>query len=489
MNSALHLYNTLSGKKELFEPINPPFVGLYVCGPTVYSNVHLGNCRTFISFDLVNRYLRFLGYNVRYVRNITDAGHLESDADEGEDKISKKARLERLEPMQIVQTYTIDFHNKMADLNTLPPDIEPTATGHIVEQIDIIQNIIKKGFAYEVNGSVYFDVMKYAEHDNYGALSGRKIDELISGTRDLDAQDEKRNAVDFALWKKASPAHIMRWNSPWGEGFPGWHLECSVMSTKYLGETFDIHGGGMDLKFPHHECEIAQNKAATGKHSVKYWMHGNMLTFEGKKMSKSLGNSILPDELFTGNNPLLHKGYHPMVIRFFMMQAHYRSTLDFSNEALDGAEKGFYRMMAAIKQIDSLPVAESNELDIEHYRGLFYEAMNDDFNSPVLISHLFDLVKSINSIADGRIKLDQPTKTKLQELVSGFVYEVMGLTPMNDEGNQGAVDGLMELILELRKQSRLSKDWATSDAIRDKLAELKIVVKDGKDGATWEVSS
>lgn len=487
MESALHVYNTLSGKKEKFEPINPPHVGLYVCGPTVYSNVHLGNCRTFISFDLVNRYLRYLDYKVRYVRNITDAGHLESDADEGEDKISKKARLEQLEPMQIVQTYSIDFREKMAEFNTLPPDIEPTATGHIIEQIKVIQQIIDQGLAYEVNGSVYFDVMKYAEGDNYGDLSGRKIDELISGTRTLDAQDEKRNALDFALWKKASSSHIMRWESPWGEGFPGWHLECSVMSTKYLGETFDIHGGGMDLKFPHHECEIAQNKAANGKHAVKYWLHGNMLTFEGKKMSKSLGNSILPNELFSGDHHLLNKGHHPMVVRFFMLQAHYRSTLDFSNEALEASEKGFQRLMAAIKQIDVLPISNNSSIDVEAFRTLFHEAMDDDFNSPVVISHLFELAKQINSVADGRLTIDEPTKVSLKQLVHDFVYDVLGLMSVEDNGDQGLVNGLMDVILDIRKRARTSKDWATSDAIRDQLAEMNIVVKDGKDGVTWEV--
>lgn len=487
MESALHLYNTLSGKKERFEPLNPPYVGLYVCGPTVYSNVHLGNCRSFISFDLVNRYLRFLGYKVRYVRNITDAGHLESDADEGEDKISKKARLEKLEPMQIVQMYTLDFHDKMKMLNALAPDIEPTATGHIVEQIDIIKKIMEAGLAYEVNGSVYFDVMKYNQDENYGVLSGRKIEELISGSRELDAQEEKRNPLDFAIWKKASPYHIMRWNSPWGQGFPGWHLECSVMSTKYLGEQFDIHGGGMDLKFPHHECEIAQNKAATGKHAVKYWLHGNMLTFEGKKMSKSLGNSILPDELFSGNHPLLTKGIHPMVVRFFMLQAHYRSTLDFSNEALDASEKGFYRLMAALKQLGTLPVSNESDIDVAAYEKLFYEAMNDDFNSPVLISHLFDLVKNINSVVEGRLKINATGKESLKKLVDDFVYDVMGLKPVEEGGDGTLVEGLMDIILDIRRRARTSKDWATSDAIRDQLAALNIVVKDGKEGVKWEV--
>lgn len=483
---ALHLYNTLSGKKEKFEAINPPFVGLYVCGPTVYSNVHLGNCRTFISFDLINRYLRYSGYEVRYVRNITDAGHLENDSDVGEDKISKKARLESLEPMQIVQTYSIDFRDKMEVFNTLPPDIEPTATGHIVEQIDIIKDIMSKGLAYEVNGSVYFDVMKYNETENYGTLSGRKIDELISGSRALDGQDEKKNAVDFALWKKASPSHIMRWNSPWGEGFPGWHLECSVMSTKYLGESFDIHGGGMDLKFPHHECEIAQNKAANGKHAVKYWLHGNMLTFEGTKMSKSLGNSILPNELFSGEHKLLNKGFDPMVVRFFMLQAHYRSTLDFSNEALEASEKGFQRLMAAFETLPKLNVSDTSDIDSNTYKSLFEGAMNDDFNSPILISHMFDLVKTINSIEDGRITINQETKDKLLKLMQHFVVDVLGLNPPKQGGNAKLIDGLMDVIIDVRNRSRLNKDWATSDAIRDQLKDLNIVVKDGKDGAKWE---
>ncbi len=487
MDTQLHLYNTLSGSKEKFEPLNPPFVGLYVCGPTVYSDVHLGNCRTFISFDLVNRYLRHLGYKVRYVRNITDAGHLENDADEGEDKISKRARIEQLEPMEIVQQYTLDFHEKMRVFNTLAPDIEPTATGHIVEQIDIIQKIMEAGLAYEVNGSIYFDVLKYNEQERYGMLSGRKVEELISGTRTLDGQDEKRNALDFALWKKASPSHIMRWNSPWGKGFPGWHLECSVMSTKYLGETFDIHGGGMDLKFPHHECEIAQNHAAHGTHAVRYWLHGNMLTFEGTKMSKSLGNSILPDELFTGDHKLLNRGFHPMVVRFFMMQAHYRSTLDFSNEALEAAEKGYQRLMASLKILETLPETEQSDIDAGAYEAKFYAAMNDDFNSPILISHLFDLAKTINSAAEGRLKIDATTKVALLELVESFVIDVLGLQAIEESGDSDLANGLMNVILDVRARARANKDWSTSDAIRDQLAALDIVVKDGKDGATWEV--
>ncbi|GAB4376156.1 MAG: cysteine--tRNA ligase [Salibacteraceae bacterium] len=490
MESKLHILNTLTGKKELFEPLNPPFVGLYVCGPTVYNNVHLGNCRTFISFDIVNRYLRFLGYKVRYVRNITDAGHLESDADTGEDKISKKARIEQLEPMEIVQTYTLDFHDKMRAFNTLPPNIEPTATGHIIEQIETIQRIIDSGLAYVVNGSVYFDVTKYSKNEHYGILSGRKIEELISGTRELDAQDEKRNPLDFALWKKASPTHIMRWPSPWGEGFPGWHLECSVMSTKYLGDTFDIHGGGMDLKFPHHECEIAQNKAAFGKHSVRYWMHGNMLTFEGKKMSKSLGNSILPDELFTGNHPLLKKGFHPMVVRFFMLQAHYGSTLDFSNQALEAAEKAYLRLMSSLLKLRSLKPSSNNEVDVTAYHDKFYAAMNADFNTPVLIGHLFDAAKSINSVADGRLKISEKALDELTTLVEGFVFEVLGLQPVDEGSNSDShlIDALMQIILDIRTRARAAKDWTTSDEIRDRLLEAGIEIMDTKEGATWRYS-
>ena len=364
MKAQLHIYNTLSGEKELFKPIIEGNIGMYVCGPTVYSDVHLGNCRTFISFDMIYRYLLHSGYKVRYVRNITDAGHLENDGDEGEDKIAKKARLEQLEPMEIVQRYTVDFHRIMEMFNTLPPSIEPTATGHIIEQIQIVQRIIDKGLAYESNGSVYFDVEKYNQSEHYGELSGRKIEDLISGTRDLDGQGEKRNSLDFALWKKASPAHIMRWPSPWGEGFPGWHLECTAMSTKYLGQTFDIHGGGMDLKFPHHECEVAQGKAANGEEPVRYWLHANMLTLNGQKMSKSTGNTILPHELFTGENNFMDKAYHPMVVRFFMMQAHYRSILDFSSQALSAAEKGYYKLMAALKDLDYLKSADQSSEDV-----------------------------------------------------------------------------------------------------------------------------
>lgn len=487
MENSLQLYNTLSSKKEPFEPIKPPFVGLYVCGPTVYSNAHLGNGRTFLSFDLINRYLRHLGYKVRYVRNITDVGHITTDVDDGVDRIGEQARLEQLEPMEIVQKYTLDFHEIMANLNLLPPDIEPTATGHMIEQIEMIKTILEKGFAYESDGNIYFDVQAYKEKYNYGELSGRNVEELFSNTRTLDGQSEKRFFADFALWKKASPEHIMRWPSPWGLGFPGWHLECSSMSIKYLGEQFDIHGGGMDLKFPHHESEVAQNTACSGHGPAKYWVHTNMLTFEGSKMSKSLGNSILPNELFTGEHPLLKRGFHPMVVRFFMLQAHYRSTLDFSNEALEAAEKGYQRLMAGVKILSALPVSDSSDLDVAGLKAKCYAAMNDDFNSPVLIGNLFDAVKMINSVAEGRLKITAEDKTNLQELVRGFVDEVLGLKGIEDTNDGGMIEGLMDLILDVRARARANKDWGTSDAIRDQLVDLKIVVKDGKDGATWEV--
>jgi len=485
MNSALHVYNTLSGKKEKFEPLNPPRVGLYVCGPTVYSNAHLGNVRTFLSFDLIARYLRYSDYKVRYVRNITDVGHITTDIDDGVDRIGQQAKLEQMEPMEIVQKYTTDFHNIMAMMNILPPDIEPTATGHMIEQIGMIKTIINNGYAYESKGNIYFDVEAYKEKHNYGELSGRNVDELFENTRALDGQSEKRFFADFALWKKASPEHIMQWPSPWGMGFPGWHLECSAMSTKYLGEQFDIHGGGMDLKFPHHESEVAQNTACTGHGPARYWLHTNMLTFEGSKMSKSLGNSILPNELFTGNHPLLRRGFHPMVVRFFMMQAHYRSTLDFSNEALEASEKGYQRLMAGMKVLPTLVTSEKSDINIQDYKAKFTAAMDDDFNSSVLISHLFDAVKSINSIAEGRLKITEQDKNDLILLMDGIVKNVLGLSSIEETGDSELTNGLMELILDLRARARSNKDWATSDAIRDQLDALNIVVKDGKDGASW----
>ena len=488
----LKIYNALGGQKEIFEPLSGDFVGMYVCGPTVYSYVHLGNCRTFISFDLVYRYLKHLGYKVRYVRNITDVGHLENDADEGEDKIAKKAKLEKLEPMEIVQKYTLDFHETLAKFNAIPPSIEPTATGHIIEQIEMIQKIIDNGLAYVINGSVYFDVMKYDKEKSYGELSGRKIEELISGTRDLDGQDEKRNALDFALWKSASDAHIMKWPSPWGIGFPGWHLECSAMSSKYLGDQFDIHGGGMDLKFPHHECEIAQGTAANGVSPVRYWMHGNMLTLNGKKMSKSTGNTLLPGELFSGANDIMDKGYHPMVVRFFMMQAHYRSTLDFSSSALQAAEKGFHRLMDAVKLTGNLPVGETSSQNVEELVASFYGAMNDDFNAPILVANLFEAVKYINAIKDNKASISQKDLDLLAREMKAFVFDVLGLQSLEEsnsaESGENTVEGLMELILELRQEARTNKDWNTADKIRDGLTAAGITVKDGKEGASWNLS-
>jgi cysteinyl-tRNA synthetase len=484
MENKLHIYNTLSASKKEFKPLNKDLVGMYVCGPTVYSDVHLGNCRTFISFDMIYRYLTHLGFKVRYVRNITDAGHLENDAEEGEDKISKKARLESVEPMEIVQKYTVDFHDVLKEFNNLPPSIEPTATGHIIEQIEIIQKIIDKGLAYVSNGSVYFDVEKYNETEHYGELSGRKIEDLISGTRELDGQTEKRNPLDFALWKKASPYHIMRWPSPWSDGFPGWHLECTAMSTKYLGEQFDIHGGGMDLKFPHHECEIAQGCAATGKKPVKYWMHANMLTLNGKKMSKSTGNTLLPKELFTGQNDIMDKGFHPMVVRFFMMQAHYRSVLDFSSEALIAAEKGFKKLMAALKELPNLKTSNKSSESVAELINKFYAAMNDDFNTPVLIANLFEAVKFINNVKDGKATISQNDLHQLSDKMTAMVFDVLGLKFI-DESDLSILEPLMEIIIELRKQARLNKDWTTSDFIRDKVAEAGIKIKDTRDGTSW----
>jgi cysteinyl-tRNA synthetase len=486
---SLKIYNSMSGEKEIFTPINEGNIGMYVCGPTVYSNVHLGNCRTFISFDLVFRYLKHLGFKVRYVRNITDAGHLENDADSGEDRIAKKARLEQIEPMEVVQRYTVDFHNTLQKFNNLPPSIEPTATGHIVEQIETIKKILEKGFAYEVNGSVYFDVLKFDKDHNYGKLSGRTIEDMIANTRELSGQSDKKNPQDFALWKKAEPQHIMRWPSPWSDGFPGWHLECTVMSTKYLGETFDIHGGGMDLKFPHHECEIAQGEAATGKNPVNYWMHANMLTLNGQKMAKSTGNNILPDEIFTGDNPNLSKAYSPSVARFFMLQAHYRSILDFSNDALMASEKGFNRLMDTLRNIDQLPVSNTSSFSVAEWKQRCYNAMNDDFNSPILIATLFDAVKYINAIKEGEEKISQQDLEMLKNTMHAFIFEVLGLvdsTVVNEDRTQ-KLSGTIELLIKLRAEARNNKDFATSDQIRDQLLALGIQLKDGKEGTTFSV--
>ena len=481
----LNVYNTLSGKKEIFEPLNEGLVGLYVCGPTVYSNVHLGNCRSFISFDVVARYLRFIDYKVRYVRNITDVGHLVDDADQGEDKISKKARLEQLEPMEIVQEYTVDFHKVLEQFNNIPPNIEPTATGHIIEQIELVLKIIDKGFAYEANGSVYFDVEKYNETHPYGELSGRKIEDLISNTRALDGQTEKRAPLDFALWKNASDEHLMKWPSPWGLGFPGWHLECSAMSTKYLGEQFDIHGGGMDLKFPHHECEIAQGTSASGLSPVKYWLHGNMLTLDGKKMSKSTGNSILPEELFSGDNTFMEKAFDPMVVRFFMMQAHYRSTLDFTSEALVAAEKGYNKLMEAVSLLEKLEASAESSLDVNELINSFYAAMDDDFNAPILVANLFEAVKFINSVNDKKATISKMDLASLTEAMLGFVQGVLGIKNA-DSGADNKLAPVMDLVLDLRQEARANKDWGTSDKIRDGLAAAGIVVKDEKDGSSWK---
>ena len=485
----LHIYNTLSRKTEKFEPLHPNLVGMYVCGPTVYSNAHLGNARTFISFDVVFRYLQHLGYKVRYVRNITDAGHLESDADEGEDKISKKAKLEQLEPMEIVQRYTIDFHTMMQSFNALPPSIEPTATGHIIEQIEMTKQILANGYAYESNGTIYFDVEKFAQKYNYTALTGRNLEDLLNGTRELGGQDDKRGRLDFALWIKAKPEHIMRWPSPWGEGFPGWHLECSAMSRKYLGEKFDIHGGGMDLAPTHHTNEIAQNVSCThDAEPVHYWMHTNMLTVNGQKMSKSLGNSFLPHELFSGSHPLLDKGYSPMTVRFFMLQAHYRSTLDFSNEALQAAEKGFARLMNAMKLLAELKTHATSSVDVSALSKHIYTAMDDDFNTPIALSHLFEGVRIINSVNDGKETLSVDDKHTLETLMTTMVYDVLGLKEENAV-NTDKIDGLMNMILEVRSEAKTRRDFSTSDLIRDKLKEIGFEIKDGKEGTSYTITN
>ncbi|UZO82705.1 cysteine--tRNA ligase [Aquimarina sp. ERC-38] len=484
----LKIYNSLNGQKEDFTPITSGNVGMYVCGPTVYSNVHLGNCRTFISFDLVFRYLRHLGYKVRYVRNITDAGHLENDGDDGEDKVAKKARIEELEPMEIVQRYTLDFHHILEKFNNIPPSIEPTATGHIVEQIEIIKTIIDKGFAYIANGSVYFDVLKYNEFYEYGILSKRNLEDMIANTRELAAQSDKRNPQDFALWKRAEPQHIMRWPSPWSDGFPGWHLECTVMSTKYLGEQFDIHGGGMDLKFPHHECEIAQGEAATGKKPVNYWMHANMLTLDGKKMSKSTGNILSPAEIFTGTSDKLDKAYAPAVARFFMLQAHYRSILDFSNSALEASEKGFYKLMESLQHLDQLETSAKTEgLQVEGWIEACYQAMNDDFNSPILIAKLFEAVKFVNLVKEQKASITQEDLVLLSKKMNAFVTDVLGLVPVDTQSNlqDDKLSGAMELLIKLRNEARINKDFATSDKIRDELEAIGIQLKDSREGTTY----
>ena len=480
--------NSLSGKKEVFKPIKEGYVGMYVCGPTVYSNVHLGNCRTFMSFDMIFRYLKHLGYKVRYVRNITDAGHLENDADEGEDKIAKKAKLEQIEPMEVVQRYTVDFHETLQKFNFLPPSIEPTATGHIIEQIEIIKEILEKGLAYEINGSVYFDVVKFNESNEYGKLSGRKLEDMIANTRELTAQGEKKNPQDFALWKKAEPQHIMRWPSPWGDGFPGWHLECTAMSSKYLGENFDIHGGGMDLKFPHHECEIAQAEARCGQTPVNYWLHANMLTLNGKKMSKSTGNNIYPAEMFSGENDILSKPFSPSVVRFFMMQAHYTSILDLSNDALLASEKGYNKLMEAMANLERLEIGQKSDFGVEAWKQLCYQAMNDDFNTPILIAHLFDAVRHINLVKEGKEELTKKDMGLLKNTMHTFVYDILGLIDSSVTQNDStSLEGVVELLINLRNKARENKDFATSDTIRDELLALGIQLKDGKDGTTFNI--
>ncbi|HRW63924.1 MAG TPA: cysteine--tRNA ligase [Bacteroidales bacterium] len=485
MDKNLYIYNTLTRKKERFEPINPPFVGMYVCGPTVYSDVHLGNSRTFISFDLIYRYLLHLGYKVRYVRNITDAGHLEGDRDEGEDKFAKKAKLEQLEPMEIVQKYTMGFHEVMRIFNTLPPSIEPTATGHISEQIEMVKEIVDNGFAYVKDGTVYFDVEKYNQKYPYGQLTNRKLEDLLEGTRELSGQDEKKGRLDFALWIKAKPETIMKWPSPWGWGFPGWHIECSAMSTKYLGETFDIHGGGMDLQATHHTNEIAQSQACNNTAPVKYWMHTNMLTVNGTRMSKSAGNGFLPHELFTGNHPLLDKGYSPMVVRFFMAQSHYRSTLDFSNLALQAAEKGYAKLMAAGKTLEKLLAGNESTVNVQELKENCYAAMNDDFNSPILISHLFEAVRIINSVNDGKEKINKTDLEELKYIYKTFVFDILGFKDAAEDNN--LTGDLIEMILNIRMDAKKNKDFATSDKIRDELTKKGVKIKDTKDGFEWEI--
>jgi cysteinyl-tRNA synthetase len=490
MQNNLTIYNSLSRQKELFKPLHPPFVGLYVCGPTVYSNAHLGHARPAITFDFLYRYLMHLGYKVRYVRNITDVGHLENDADEGEDKIEKTARLEHLEPMEVVQNYMNTFHRNMDQLNTLKPSIEPRASGHIIEQQEFIKHLLDNGYAYEVNGSVYFDVLKYSKKYKYGKLSGRVLEDLQSNTRDLEGQDEKHNPFDFALWKKATPGHLMKWSSQWSDGYPGWHLECSTMSVKYLGEVFDIHGGGMDLQFPHHECEIAQSTAALGKESVRYWMHNNMITINGQKMSRSLGNYITLDQLFNGNHPMLEQPYSPMTIRFFILQAHYRSTVDFSNEALLAAEKGFQRLFKGIETLKKLNPSDSSTVNINELSKKCYEALDDDLNSPVLLSHLFEGVKYINSVNDGTEKLNSSDLDSLKSLFGTFVYNILGLKDeAEDKIDEKLTGELMKIIIDLRQNAKLNKDFKTSDKIRENLKVAGVILKDKKDGAEWEIEN
>ena len=488
MEHKLTIYNTLTRKKEQFVPVHNNLVGMYVCGPTVYGDAHLGHARPAITFDLLFRYLQKLGYKVRYVRNITDVGHLEHDADEGEDKIAKKARLEQKEPMEVVQYFLNRYHKNMEDLNVLPPSIEPHASGHIIEQIEFTQKILDAGYAYVSEGSVYFDVEKYNKDYNYGKLSGRNIEELLETTRELDGQSEKRRSMDFALWKKAQPEHIMRWPSPWSDGFPGWHMECSAMGCKYLGEEFDIHGGGMDLMFPHHECEIAQSTAALGKESVHYWMHNNMITINGQKMGKSLGNFITLEELFTGNHKLLAQAYSPMTIRFFILQAHYRSTVDFSNEALQASEKGLQRLMEAYERLSKLTASGASTVDVKGLREKCDAAMNDDLNSPIAISHLFDACKAINSISDGKATISAEDLEELKSVFKLYIEDIFGLkADSNSEAGSDAYKKAIDLLLNIRLEAKRNKDWGTSDKIRNELTALGFSIKDTKDGFEWSL--
>ncbi|MEG2514376.1 MAG: cysteine--tRNA ligase [Bacteroidaceae bacterium] len=490
MEHQLTIYNTLDRKKELFVPIHSPNVGMYVCGPTVYGDAHLGHARPAITFDLLFRYLTHLGYKVRYVRNITDVGHLEHDADEGEDKIAKKARLEQLEPMEVVQFYLNRYHHAMEALNVLPPSIEPHASGHIIEQMEFVRKILAAGYAYESEGSVYFDIERYSKDHSYGKLSGRNVEELLSTTRDLDGQSEKHHSADFALWKKAAPEHIMHWSSEWSEGFPGWHLECSAMGTKYLGDEFDIHGGGMDLLFPHHECEIAQSVAALGHETVHYWMHNNMITINGTKMGKSLGNFITLDEFFAGSHAILTQAYSPMTIRFFILQAHYRSTVDFSNEALQASEKGLQRLMEAWTNIARITPAKISTVDIKGLRAKCYEAMNDDLNSPIVISHLFDAAKIINSLIAGNGTINADDLKELTEVFRLFLFDILGLKEENAavQADTTAYAKVVDMLLEQRVQAKANKDWATSDKIRNELTALGFEIKDTKDGFEWKLN-
>lgn len=487
MKAELYVYNTLSRKKEVFQSLNPKHVGMYVCGPTVYGDPHLGHARPAITFDIVFRYLQHLEYKVRYVRNITDAGHLVGDGDEGEDKIAKKAKLEQLEPMEIVQHYTIRYHEAMESLNCLAPSIEPRATGHIIEQIEMVQKILNKGLAYEVNGSVYLDVEKYNKKYPYGILSGRNLEDTLENTRNLEGQTEKKNPFDFSIWKKAAPEHIMRWSSPWGEGFPGWHLECSAMSSKYLGTHFDIHGGGMDLVFPHHEAEIAQSNACNDCDPAKYWMHNNMITINGQKMGKSLGNFINLEQFFTGDHELLDRSFPAMTVRFFILQAQYRSQLDFSNQALIAAEKGMEKLLNANSIIETLKADSTTDFNFEEIKKKCYQAMNDDFNTPVLISHLFEGVKIINSCKDGNLKLDQRNIDLAKEIFELFIFEILGIKKTNANISNDISDDVMNIVLELRAKAKTEKDWTTADLIREELKKINIEVKDSSEGSSWQI--